>query len=112
MKRNATFTTRRYECRTCGAKIKRLDWDYDAPPPCSCEGAPEMTPEDPWENGEKANGVISDEIDITMDHVMPGRRFTSKSEMHREMAARGYANIVTHIPTRGSDKNPHTTRWI
>jgi len=42
---------------------------------------------------------------------MPGRRFTSKSELNREMAARGYQNHVVHLGSQGSDKSPHTSRW-
>lgn len=70
-----------------------------------------MQPEDPWAT-VKAPGVIGDECDVTLNHVLPGRRFTSKSEMAREMAARGYTNHVEHKTLRGTDKSPHTSRWV
>jgi hypothetical protein len=57
-------------------------------------------------------GVIGDETDVTLDHVLPGRRFTSKSELKREMAARGYENHVVHRTGRDTDKSPHTSRWV
>lgn len=59
----------------------------------------------------KANGVISDECDITAENVLPGRRFTSKSEMKRVMQQMGYENYVKHQPKKGSDKSDFTTRW-
>jgi hypothetical protein len=69
-----------------------------------------MTPGDSRDL-KRVMGVISDECDITAQHVMPGRRFTSKSEMKREMAARGYENHVTHQTGRGTDKSKFTSSW-
>jgi hypothetical protein len=40
------------------------------------------------------------------------RKYYSKSEMAREAARRGLTNHVEHIPSRGSDKNPNTQRWV
>jgi putative FmdB family regulatory protein len=40
------------------------------------------------------------------------RRYYSRSEMMAEGKRRGLVNLVEHQPTRGSDKSPHTTRWI
>jgi len=39
-------------------------------------------------------------------------RYYSRSEMRDEARARGLFNRVEHIPARGSDKSPHTSRWI
>ena len=36
----------------------------------------------------------------------------SRSELKREMDARGLQHMVRHAPEQGSDKSPHTTRWI
>lgn len=35
----------------------------------------------------------------------------SKSELRREMQARGLEEFVRHVPVPGSDKSPHTTNW-
>ena len=40
------------------------------------------------------------------------KKFYSKKEIEREAAKRGYHNHVEHIGSKGSDKNPHTQRWI
>lgn len=42
------------------------------------------------------------------------RRYYSKTEINAEAKKRGLINMVTHVtdPRTGSDKNPHTTRWI
>jgi hypothetical protein len=38
--------------------------------------------------------------------------FHSKSEWKRDMKARGLVNQVRHVGVQGSDKSPHTTRWV
>lgn len=38
--------------------------------------------------------------------------FYSKSDYKREMKARGLVNMVQHVGVPGTDKSPHTTRWI
>lgn len=35
----------------------------------------------------------------------------SRSELKREMQARGLVEFVRHVPVPGSDKSPHTTSW-
>lgn len=43
------------------------------------------------------------------------RRYDSKTEIRREAAKRGLVwggDHATHVPSRGSDKSPHTSRWI
>lgn len=40
------------------------------------------------------------------------RRFYSKSEIRAAEKASGWTNAVEHIPTPGSDKSPHTSRWV
>lgn len=66
---------------------------------------------------QKVSGVISDECDIYAQNGICNpdgspRRFTSKSDMAKEAARRGLTNHVEHMPPKGSDKSPHTTRWI
>ena len=40
------------------------------------------------------------------------RRYYSHTEIRQEAARRGWTPHVEHIPKRGSDKSPHTTRWV
>lgn len=35
----------------------------------------------------------------------------SRSELRRELAARGLVEMVRHVPVPGTDKSPHTTSW-
>ena len=35
----------------------------------------------------------------------------SRSELKRELKARGLVEFVRHVPVPGSDKSPHTTAW-
>jgi hypothetical protein len=35
----------------------------------------------------------------------------SRSELKRELKARGLVEFVRHVPVPGSDKSPHTTSW-
>lgn len=35
----------------------------------------------------------------------------SRSELKRELKARGLVEYVRHVPLPGSDKSPHTTSW-
>lgn len=70
-------------------------------------------------HGFGISGAISDSIPggVLIDHGICNRdgsprRYYSKSEMAKEAKARGVTNRVEHIPLRGSDRSPHTTRWI
>jgi hypothetical protein len=40
------------------------------------------------------------------------RRFDSHSEMKRAAQDLGVTNMVRHVPLEGTDKSPHTTRWV
>ena len=35
----------------------------------------------------------------------------SRSELRRELKARGLEEMVRHVPVPGTDKSPHTTSW-
>lgn len=39
-------------------------------------------------------------------------RFNSKSEWRAEMKRRGLVNKVEHVGVPGSDRSPHTSRWV
>jgi hypothetical protein len=69
-------------------------------------------------HGFGSNSVIGDDIPggIEIRHGLCNedgtpRRYYSKSEMDREAKKRGLVNRVEHIPLKGSDKSPHTTKW-
>jgi hypothetical protein len=70
-------------------------------------------------HGMGKSNVITDDIPggieikhgICHDDGTP-RKFYSKSEIAKAAKEKGLANIVTHVTTPGTDKSPHTTRWI
>jgi hypothetical protein len=86
---------------------------YGERPPCHCGASTEIL----WAG--KSHCVIGDDIPGGME-IRHGicnedgspRKFYSKSEMARVAKERGNHNHVEHIGSHGSDKNPHTTRWI
>jgi len=64
-------------------------------------------------------GAISDEIPggLEIKHGLCNedgtpRRYYSKSEIAREAQRRGMTNYVRHVGSKGSDKSPHTVRWV
>lgn len=66
-------------------------------------------------------GVIQDSIEggIEIRHGICNpdgtpKRYYSKSEIRAAAAAKGLVNEVRHVtdPKTGSDKNPHTVRWV
>jgi hypothetical protein len=70
-------------------------------------------------HGKGVNSIIPDDIPggvdirhgICNDDGTP-KRYYSKSEIAKAAKAKGYVNHVEHVPMPGSDKSPHTTRWI
>ncbi len=85
-------TTMIPQCEACGETVERM-----------------------W----KANpaGVLGDEIDVTVKHGLCNadgspRRFRSRAEMKRVADSLGLRNHVEHVPTKGSDKSPHTQRFF
>lgn len=110
------MTTRPFHCRECDYAVRHLGWDYDPAPPCPQHGD---SMETDYGQFGKAAGVIPDEIPggIEIRHGLCNedgtpRKYYSRSEIKREEYKRGMHNHVEHIPMRGSDKSPHTTRWI
>lgn len=65
----------------------------------------------------KTASVIGDECDVVVRHGIcwpdgTPRHYRFKSEMKAEAKRLGLVNHVEHIPSRGSDKSPHTSRWV
>lgn len=67
----------------------------------------------------RAPNIIPDDIPggvlirhgICNDDGTP-RKYYSKSEMTRAAKEKGLINLVEHKTLPGTDKSPHTTRWI
>jgi hypothetical protein len=110
-----------YRCDACG----RIEYDHIAPAeektfPCGNQtptGLCMGTMERAWIAGSHSSSVHGDECDVTVKNGLchpdgTPQRFTSKSEMKREAQKRGFSNVVTHIPGRGSDKSKHTQRFV
>lgn len=56
---------------------------------------------------------IGDEIDEWNENLgHEPIHFTSRIERKRVVKERGAQEFVRHVGTQGSDKSPHTTRWI
>src|SRR5687767_11285603 len=50
---------------------------------------------------------------MTVENMGPRpMTFYSKTAWNKAMRERGLINRVQHTPTPGSDKSPHTTRWV
>ena len=72
----------------------------------------------PWCPHGRSTGlsVVDDSIPGGMTVENMGtptpQTFYSKSEWRRAMKERGLVNMVRHVPEQGSDKSPHTQRWV
>ena len=74
----------------------------------------------PFCGGRHAHGFplvglkqIGDEIDEWNENVAHTPvHFTSRSERKRYLKDHGLVEMVRHVGQQGSDKSPHTTRWI
>lgn len=81
-------------------------------PPCpACQGETERY----YPIGGRTHGVLPDEFvgGLTLENLghEPVTVY-SRSELKREMDRRGLQHMVRHTPLPGSDKSPHTSRWI
>lgn len=114
--RNNVFKERTLKCAACSTAVKLLLWDTDAVPPCAaCGGLLERD----YAYASAAAAVIDDSIPggLLIRHGLcwpdgTPRRFDSRTEIRRAEKEAGLTNHVEHKPTPGSDKSPHTTRWV
>jgi hypothetical protein len=102
-------------CNKCGEEVRDVwegvNW---LAPSCAvedCEGQLERV----WLS--KPPGVVSDECDVWVRNGICNedgspRHYRFKSEMKAEAKRRGMENHVVHQGGKGSDKSPHTSRWI
>lgn len=99
-------------CENCSADVNALVYK-DARAWCwSCHN-------DEKGVGNQAPSVIGDDIPggIEIRHGLCNpdgspRKYYSKSEMAAEAKKRNLTNIVEHVTSPGTDKNPYTQRWI
>lgn len=109
-----TFKERKLWCDKCKIHAKKLLWDTDPVPVCGdCGGEMEGF----YGQDSKGPAVIGDEMDLMVPHGVchpdgTPRRFTSKSDLRQALKAAGLQPAVRHVGLPGSDRSPHTTRWI
>jgi hypothetical protein len=90
------------QCGACGHELSIGDFPF-------CKGT--------GVHAKGANAVSGDECDVWVKHGIcwpngAPRHYNSKAEMVREAAKRGLVSHVEHICKPGTDKSPHTVRWI
>lgn len=100
------FKEWRLECLRCHRLTKHLGWSHEGfPELCECGGL--LAPELP---NRRVDGVIPDDIPggVVMEHVEPGRKVYSRTELKAVLAAKGYmvheggwAGPNDHFFTRG-----------
>jgi len=97
-------------CSACGwTKVDSFE-KYDAPPlACpACGAATERL----W---TRPPAMIPDTFtEPLVDRIMDKGTlvFESRSEHRRAMRERGLINRAEHVGVPGSDKSPHSTRWV
>lgn len=101
-------------CAKCGRKDAPLLWDYDPVPECCGQRM-----ERDFSTAVRAHSVIGDDIPggIEIRHGLCNpdgtpKRYYSKTEIKEAERRTGWVNHVEHVPMRGSDKSPHTSRWV
>ena len=103
-------------CESCGNK-KFDNWEPSEAPnvPCPICSKPTVRA---WLG--KSASIVPDGIPggVWIKHGLcdevtgEPKRYDSKSDIAREAKRRGWENRVEHVSAPGTDKNPHTTRWI
>ena len=92
-------------CPKCGHELQVGDFPF-------CKGnAADHAPGHANVIADEIPGGIEIRHGICHENGEP-RRYYSKSEMAAEAKRRGLVNHVVHIGKRGTDKSPHTSRWI
>ncbi len=96
-------------CR-CGWEADDVFLHRDLPACPQCGGPTNKV----WKTGAFPN-VIDDTIvgGLTVENLGPTPiTFQSKSEHRDYLRAHGFSQKVRHVGVQGSDKNPHTSRWV
>jgi len=85
-------------CEKCGVEYGLGDWPF-------CRSG----------HGTARYTVRPDTIPggMVIENLTPQpKRYYSHSEIKHEAEMRGLTPYVVHVGTPGSDKSPHTSRWI
>lgn len=107
---------KRYDqkCLSCSWAAETWAEPHENP---SCPDCGAATDRD-WGASRQAHGVKQDSIEggVWIRHGICNpdgspRKYYSHTEMKMEAAKRGLINLVEHVPLKGSDKSPHTTKW-
>lgn len=97
-------------CRGCGAEAEKFAHRVDALEPCIGCGAPVERVLRPSRVNVQADDVPGgfwvENMSATPMH------FSSKSEHRAAMQRLGLRSHVKHQGTPGSDRSPHTSRWV
>lgn len=88
-------------CDKCNKEIVLGAWPFC---PHSTDGHYGITTDDIPGGVLIRNGICEDDGSP--------KRYYTKSSIHAAAKAKGLINRVEHITSEGTDKNPHTTRWI
>jgi|SRR6516225_4114733 hypothetical protein len=97
----------RFECTECHQITKHICWDADLAtfdPTCPCGG--HLFPE----HALKPNaGVVGDDIPggLVMEHVEPGRKVYSRTELKARLARKGY-----QLSDGWREGDKYLKRWI
>lgn len=83
-------------CPDCGGEIQIGSWPF-------CRGG----------HAPATVSVIGDEIDEWCEHLThEPMHFRSRAEKRRMIKATGSMEFVRHVGAPGSDKSPHTQRFL
>lgn len=104
-------------CVSCGTQFHDVFVDRDNRSYDACSSCGEATTR-LWGSGSTGS-VHQDSIEggLLIEHGLcwPGgepRRYYSRSEIAKEAKRRNYVNWVEHKTDKGTDKSPHTQRWV
>lgn len=98
------------KCEACGVEAVDVFTWKDLPPCPNCGGTLVKL----WRQGSFPN-VIDDTYigGLTVENLGPTPiTFQSRSEHRDYLKANGFGQPVKHVGSPGSDKSPHTSRWI
>jgi hypothetical protein len=83
------------KCERCNRDLSVGEWPF-----CPHGFGVNGVEQDGWPGGR------------TFENLGPGEvTLYSRSELRRELNARGLIEMVRHVPVPGSDTSPHTTSW-
>ncbi len=95
-------------CVTCGLEAEVWVQPYECPPCARCGQGTERiwkrtadVRDDTWPEGKTFENLGHEPVTVY-----------SRSELKLELKKRGLEEFVRHVGVPGSDKSPHTSRWV